>query len=144
MEPVYAAAKQGDLEAARMLLAECGLPNADLDKHLPELIVARAGSKLAGIVGLEPLGTAGLFRSLAVAAAERRRGIGKALCDALFASARKKGITRLYLLTMDAASYFERLDFSAIARADTPPEVRATEQFGALCPSTATVMMKKL
>ena len=143
-EIVCSSAVPGDLVAAKRLLAECGLPNADVDKHFSQFTIARNGSRVAGVAGLESAGATGLLRSLAVAADERNQGIGEALCEAVFAGARKKGMTRLYLLTTDAPAYFERFDFFVVARDDAPPEIQATDQFSVLCPSTSILMVKEL
>jgi N-acetylglutamate synthase-like GNAT family acetyltransferase len=61
-------AHAADADAIRLLLQECDLPCEDLTPaHLEHFLVIRDGARLAGVVGLEFPGRAGLLRSLAVA-----------------------------------------------------------------------------
>jgi amino-acid N-acetyltransferase len=48
------------------------------------------------------------------------------------------------LLTTDSASFFAALGYTSCRRDDVPASIRATAQFAALCPQTASVMSKKL
>jgi amino-acid N-acetyltransferase len=40
--------------------------------------------------------------------------------------------------------FFERLGYAACARSAVPEAVRASRQFAALCPATATSMVKRI
>jgi amino-acid N-acetyltransferase len=133
-----------DAGAVRRLLAECKLPNQDIDPHLEHFIVAKAGDGLAGVVGLEPLGDAALLRSLAVRSRDRRQGVGQSLCAKIVIHARLSGITRLYLLTTGTEGFFRRLGFEGVERSTVPAQIKATTEFGTLCPESATVMVKPL
>jgi len=50
----------------------------------------------------------------------------------------------LYLLTTTAEAYFERLSFKPVERQAAPPEVQATREYSALCPSSSSLMVKTL
>jgi amino-acid N-acetyltransferase len=125
-------------------LDDNGLPSTDVGEHLPGFLVARADRELAGVVGIEPCGTEALLRSVCVVADRRGRGIARALCAGVEAVARGTGARELYLLTTDAQAYFERHGFAVCKREDAAPAIQGTAQFRTLCPSTATVMSKRL
>ena len=144
-ETTFAFATPADLGAVRALLDRCGLPTEDLEaKHLEQFLVCRLGGQLAGAIGLEVLGSLGLLRSLAVAPEFRGRRLGHALWTRLSDEARRRGIGRLYLLTTTADGLFSGWGFRRVGRDVVPDAVRATAEYSALCPSTATVMMMDL
>ena len=60
------------------------------------------------------------------------------------ARARGLGITRLYLLTTTAQSWFRLLGFRSVLRDEVPEGIRGTEQFRTLCPSTAACMVRPI
>lgn len=138
-------ARPTNLTAVSRLLAACDLPHTDLtEAHLAHFIVEEDDGRLAGVVGLEPYGDAGLLRSLAVAPSARGRGLGGRLVDALEADARKRGLRRLYLLTTTAEAFFAHRGYTVEDRARVPEAIRGTTEFAALCPSTAVCMKKNL
>jgi N-acetylglutamate synthase-like GNAT family acetyltransferase len=133
------------LHQARDLLAEAGLPTDDLaeDPRL-RLFGLQDGDRLVGVVGVQPLDGAVLLRSLAVAAKARGRGAGALLVAAVEDHARQSGSRDVYLLTTDAAAYFERRGYQRVSRDEAPASLRATRQFAQLCPASAAVMHKRL
>jgi amino-acid N-acetyltransferase len=143
-QPTLEPASPSDLAQIRRLLDQNGLPSADVGEHLAGFLIARADRDLAGIVGVEPHGSAALLRSLCVVEERRGRGLARALCAGAEAVARGTGARELYLLTTDARAYFEKLGFDVCKREDVTPAIQATAQFRTLCPSTATVMSKRL
>lgn len=127
------------------LLTASALPIDDLADPAIALLGARTDDALVGVVGVQLLaGDLALLRSLAVDPAARTRGLGATLCDAAEALARARGIAALWLLTTTARDYFARRGYVEVARADVPDAVRATAQFGALCPASAVVMRRAL
>jgi N-acetylglutamate synthase-like GNAT family acetyltransferase len=50
----------------------------------------------------------------------------------------------VWLLTTTARAFFDKLGYAAVDRAGVPGAIRATAQFSALCPDSATVMVKRL
>ncbi len=133
-----------DRDAVAALLVACNLPHRDIAPHLQHFTVARDGGRLVGVIGLEVHGGDGLVRSLAVADDRRGEGIARRLYASLLGRARRLGLERLYLLTTGAQGFFEMLGFHAVGRESVPDAIRATEEFRALCPSTATCMTRPL
>ena len=133
-----------DLPAAYDLLRGCGLPTDGLDEQFGDgyvLAAAGDGGELVGMAGLERHGPEdGLLRSVAVAPAWRGRGLGEALVDDRLAWARARGIRRVHLLTTTAADWFPRFGFRRVTRADAPAAVRASREFAAACPASATAL----
>lgn len=129
------------LDSILALLEQVHLPTADIAPGPRQRFIgARADEQVCGVVAIEPLGDIALLRSLAVAPAYRSAGLGRKLVDAALARARALGVQEIYLLTTDAAEYFSRLGFAAVAREDVPAAIRASTQFATLCPASATVM----
>jgi amino-acid N-acetyltransferase len=133
-----------DREAVAALLARCGLPHEDIGPHLAHFTVARDEGRLIGVIGLEVHGQDGLLRSLAVAEEHRGEGIARRLYASLLGRARAAGVTRLFLLTTTAQGFFEMLGFRAVDREAVPEALRATEEFRALCPRSATCMARSV
>lgn len=127
------------------LLSACGLPVEDIGPGTAIVFLGvRRGSAPVAVVGLESCGTACLLRSLAVAPQARRAGLGTALVARAEAEAARGGMRNLYLLTTDAARFFDRLGFRPADRSEAPPAIRATAQFSGLCPDSSTFMAKAL
>jgi amino-acid N-acetyltransferase len=139
------AARPADLAAVKQLLRDSGLPDRDVVAPLlAHVLVARRGAALAGVVGLEALGRCGLLRSLAVAPADRGRGLGVELTHALERHAAGLGVQRLYLLTTTAEAFFARLGYRAIPRERAPAEIQGTTEYRELCASTSVCMVRDL
>ena len=137
----------GDWPAAKQLLQAAGLPVDDLGADsLEKFLVAETGESsgdgIAGLIGIELFGEVGLLRSLVVADSHRRKGIGDTLVAALENAARGEGVRDLWLLTIDADPYFERLGFTAKSRDVAPEQIRSTREFSELCPGDAVLMRK--
>jgi amino-acid N-acetyltransferase len=138
-------ARSSDFDAIVRLLDDAGLPHADLrPEHLAHFLVARDADGIAGVVGMEVRGDAGLLRSLAVAMDRRGGGWASRLVDALEARARHSGIRTLYLLTTTAEGFFARRGYTTADRATVPDAILATEEFRSICPSTAACMARSL
>jgi amino-acid N-acetyltransferase len=140
-DTAFVPAQPSDLPAVVALLSRCGLPTGDLGAaHLTHFTLCKRGEALLGTVGLEPLGDLALLRSLAVAPEARGRGLGHALWERARAAAAGGGAATLYLLTTTAEPLFARWGFRRLERDAAPEAVRATPEFGALCPSSAVLM----
>ena len=143
--PELRRANASDWETVRALLAEAALPVEDLGPdRLDGFLVAIDADAIIGLIGLEVLGTTGLLRSLVVAEAARRAGLGGKLVGALESAAETAGIDELWLLTIDAERFFERQGFTIVEREVVPDSIRQTGEFSELCPDTAYLMMKSL
>ena len=135
----------GDEESVKDLLRACGQPDADLlPGHLDHFFVIYHDGYLAGSVGLEPHGSYGLLRSLAVSPAVRSRAIGSGLTQEMETYALSTGIRDLYLLTTTAREFFLKHGYQVIARETAPEAIQATQEFRNICPSTAVCMHKRI
>lgn len=137
-------ATPADAEAVFRLLEDNHLPLDGLSEHLATTIVAREDGRIVGSAALEVYGEGALLRSVAVAPALQRRGLGHELTDAAFQLARTVGAPAVYLLTTTAERYFPKFGFERIDRAQVPETVKASVEFTSACPSSATVMRKLL
>ena len=136
-------ARSGELEALTNLLRTAGLPVEDVSEELlGHFLVASTGSSLVGCIGLEPFSNKGLLRSLVVDGEFRGAGVGRLLVLELEAYARQRGIEELWLLTIDADRYFDKLGYCARQRDEVPEAIRRTAEFSLLCPADAVVMNK--
>ena len=98
----------------RALLSQSGLPVLDLETAAIEFMVAAAGDRIVGVIGLETFGGTGLLRSLAVESGSRRSGTGAMLVEALEANARRRGLQSLVLLTQTAEAFFGRRGYRTV------------------------------
>ncbi len=127
------------------LLERCDLPTSDLEAHhLEHFLACGRADNLSGVVGLEFFGKIALLRSLAVVDEVRGLGFGNALVVGAEQYAVTKGVCELYLLTMTAEIFFQRLEYVTVDRDNVPDTIRGTQQFSGLCPDSAVVMVKKL
>jgi amino-acid N-acetyltransferase len=151
-----AATSDADLPRIERLLAENGLPHADLATSPVRLFVGYEGERDAGdgrgpdgdgfvgVGGLEVYGTDALLRSVVVPEEHRGRGRGAALYRAIESRAREEGVERLYLLTATAEDFFSRQGFEVVGREDAPGAIRDTAEFRELCSDAATCMRKAI
>jgi arsenate reductase len=145
MPPDIRSGTEHDRGAVIGLLQQAGLPVADLRGSTgARFWIARDEGRVIGAIGLERHGTDGLLRSLVVAPALRRHGIGALLVAALEAAARAEGIENLVLLTQTAETFFRRLGYSAVPRDAAPDTVKDSTEFRSLCPASAVCMVKSL
>ncbi len=127
------------------LLARCGLPSDDIEPaQLADFVVAVNDRHVLGVAGLQCLGAAALVRSVGVDPAQRSRGLGSTLLDAVETRARERGVRQLYLLTNDAAGFFARHGYAALQRCAAPAEIQGCSQFGLSCCGAATLMSKPI
>ena len=134
-----------DLDAARSWLAAAGLPSEDLTAaHMADFLVALGEQRAVGMIGIEQFAAVGLLRSLVVDPHCRNAGLGRQLVDALEKIAADRGITELWLLTIDAEQYFVGCGYETRPRADAPAAIQETPEFASLCPGDAVLMRKHL
>jgi amino-acid N-acetyltransferase len=133
------------LPSAVALLQAEGLPTSDLTKAALEqfFFVGSDGSPTA-IVGLEIYGKEALIRSLVVASAARKDGLGSKLVSHAEGYAKAQGVKSLYLLTTTAEAFFQARGYSRLDRQSAPSSIQATKEFAALCPASSAFMTKPL
>ena len=134
-----------DRAAVAALLTGAGLPLDGLPDDLGHFTVAEHRDEgVVGVAGLELYPDAALLRSVAVAPAWRKSGIGRQLVEAALAEAARCGCRDVYLLTTAAANYFPRFGFACVERESVPVAVQASVEFHGACPSSAKVMRRAL
>ena len=97
-----------------------------------------------GFGGLEVYGDDALLRSVATLPPLRQVGMGAAIVAALEGEAHARRLRAIYLLTASDREFFARLGYAPCTLGDVPEGIRQSRQFAALCPPTATVMVKRL
>lgn len=133
-----------DLPPLADLLAANGLPTGDLSAPGRRFWRVTDGDGLLGYGGLEDFGADGLLRSVVVPVERRGGGAGRAVVAAVSAEARRLGVERLWLLTIGAAGFFERLGFRRADRNAAPADIAASAQFAGLCPASAACLRRDL
>ncbi|CAO3373926.1 arsenic resistance N-acetyltransferase ArsN2 [Azospirillum argentinense] len=133
-----------ELPALAALLATEGLPTSDIAAAGRCFWRVDAPDGLLGYGGLEVYGRDGLLRSVVVPPERRRKGDGGAVVEAIAREAVALGLERLWLLTIGAAEFFERIGFTRVERGDAPPAIRASAQFAGLCPGSAICLRHDL
>lgn len=123
------------------LLTEAGLPTSDLAPgHVSHFLVVPEAGGVTGCVAVEPYGTWGLLRSLAVSPDSRERGLGSELVEAAVEHARLGRLTDLVLLTTTAEAFFRDRGWVPVAREGVPEAVRESSEFTGICPSSAACL----
>jgi amino-acid N-acetyltransferase len=140
MNVAIAAATNADLPAVLDLLQRTKLPRAEIERHVPTILVAREGERIVGCAAIEPYGAAALLRSVAVEPSSRGLGLGQQLTRAALDLARARGVKSVYLLTETAAEFFPRFGFRTVARKEVDPGVQRSVEFTGACPDSAIAM----
>ena len=126
-----------------MLAAE-SLPVEGIDSATDILLVATRAGSVVGAAAVELYAKQGLLRSVVVTPHERSAGLADRLVRTVLSEARKVGVEGVGLLTIDAASYFERFGFRVVDRSEIDGDIRTSREFVDLCPDTATAMWLEL
>ena len=137
-------ARREDLPQILELLEECELPKEGLAPHLSTTLVARKGKEVVGCSALELYQELALLRSVAVKPSFRKRGLGLNLTGAALALAKYHNVTKVFLLTETARTFFSKLGFVEARRSVVPENVKQSVEFTTLCPDSCTVMTKSL
>ncbi|MHA1950438.1 MAG: arsenic resistance N-acetyltransferase ArsN2 [Candidatus Thorarchaeota archaeon] len=143
------AAKKEDYDAVEVLLRKTDLPPDEIELHMENFLVIRhpevdrKPELLVGSVGLELYEDSALLRSLAVHPDFQGTGLGSRLVDSIIKVAKGKGITRLFLLTDTAESFFEKRGFMVVTRDQVPDDMKQSIEFTTLC-TTSPSMMKEI
>lgn len=137
-------ARNTDLNNIQQLLDDNQLPIDDCSVHLKNFIVLEHNEKIIVVGGIEIFHDLGLIRSITVNKRYRNSGLGKHMCQLISDKAVSQGIKRLYLLTETAQAFFEGQGFRVIDRANAPAEIKSTQQFDKLCPSSAVLMLRSI
>ena len=130
---------------ALTLLSNAGLPTADLEQNqIGEFLVVLGQGRVLGMIGLQCFGPCALLRSLVIDETVRGSGLGARLVADLEAKALAQDVQELWLLTIDANAFFERLGYRVANRESAPISIAASREFAELCPADAFLMTKRL
>lgn len=143
-QPQPRAATAADLPAVQALLAAEGMPMGGVAEGIEHFRVLDDGGGIIAAAGIESHGRSALLRSVVVAPAHRGRGLARSLTECMARHARVLGHDALYLLTIDADSYFAGLGFTPIERSEAPAAIRACEQYREQCPDSAVLMRRSV
>ena len=133
-----------DFEAVVKLLQSENLPTEDISEDLSHFFVIERSGNIIAVIGLEVYGKEGLLRSLVVDQHYRNQSLATTLLNKLLLHAAEQRIGTIYLITTTAEKYFAAKKFSVINRTEVPLSISSSQEFSTLCPSTATVMSRKL
>lgn len=129
----------------RATLDDAGLPGADLSEPGRHVFAFRTlAGRLLGYGGFELHGVDALIRSVVVAKESRGSGVGRAILPLLLRRAFDRGARQAWLLTTDAAGFFEKNGFRRIERSAASAAILATRQAAALCPASAVLLTRKI
>ena len=135
--------KTTQLDCLAELLGREMLPVSDL--HSADWFALRGIEDQGNIIaagGLEQCGKALLLRSVVVASQFRGKGLGQIIVGDLHSKARSAGYRNIYLMTMDAESWFEKnFSYEVMDRAEVPADIAVSSQFTHTCPGTASLMV---
>jgi arsenate reductase len=126
-------------------LKTADLPVDDLDEPNRTFFVYRTlGGVVVGFGGFERYGIDVFLRSVVELPEARGKRIGRNLVPLLLYRAFRDGARTAWLLTMDAAGFFEKTGFKRRDRADAPASILETRQAKSLCPARAVLMSRRL
>ena len=125
-------ARPNDLAAIDALIMSEHLPAFRTGEFLDTFWVLEGGGGLLGCVGLEVYAEAALLRSVITSPVLRGQGYGDVLVEKAFDEARRRGVKRLYLFTMDKAPFFARFAFEPCKMDDFEPAARQCTQYSIL------------
>ena len=122
-------AGESDIPAIDALLKAEWLPSYALDEFLEAFLVLEDEGRVVGCSGLEVYGEAALLRSVVVLPERRGLDEGRRLVEASLSEARRRGVRRVYLFTMNAAPFFRRMGFEETPLEVFDEAVRASRQY---------------
>jgi len=136
--------QSADLAQLEALLRLNHLPTQDCAAQAQNFYGIFNGEELIAAGGLEPAADYVLLRSIVVKKQYRASGLARNIAEYLISLAEAEGRQAVYLLTETAGSYFQKLGFTSLSRADVPAEIAQTQQFSALCPDSASCLVMPL
>ena len=133
-----------DWPAISALLEANKLPLDGAQAHLHNYVLAVQNGQTVGCAGAEVYGDIALLRSVAVSPALHQQGVGKAMLGMLLEEAKRRGIQKMYLLSVTAPEYFAQYGFKRMPHAMAPKALEASAEFQGACPACAALMLVKL
>jgi amino-acid N-acetyltransferase len=141
----YSFATEDNEPEIKQLLTDSDLHQEDISTaQLKHFLLGWDGPKLVAVIGLEIKNDSALLRSLAVDEDYRNRGIATRLVGKIEDCAKSMEVATLYLLTLTAEAFFDKLGYRRIARDSAPAGIQETTEFRNLCPASAVCMARDL
>jgi amino-acid N-acetyltransferase len=142
---VIRTAGSGDVPAILRLLQGAGVRQDGVDKH-PEhfWVLEEIGDppRIAGTLGMEIYGRAGLLRSFVVERERWNPQVGVKFVLLALSAARERGIDELYLAAPGFLPLFEAIGFSEVDDAELPEPIRGSEHLREAAGSGETRLMR--
>lgn len=136
---------QSDLENLKTVLLNEGLPVKTIGiAPISFFAIVDENKQAIGWGGIEVYGNAGVMRSVVIKNELRGSGIGKKLVKFLIKEAMLLGLKNLWLLTLDAETFFAELGFKHSIRSEAPKIIQDCEEFTWSCNDTAHCMSLRL
>jgi amino-acid N-acetyltransferase len=107
----YRRGAPGDEQRFAELIVHGELPPLFIAEFIRGFVAAEHGGDVIGCGGLELYGRCGVIRSVVVQDSARNKGIGERMAQLLMEDAQAFGATDIYLFTMHARRFWERLGF---------------------------------
>lgn len=104
-------ATQADLKDIKTILSFYYLDTENVEKNLPEFIIAQMNNKIVGCACLDP-GDVVELRSIAVLPSYRNKGVGSKLVDAILK--RAQDLTTIVYLRTTSPVFFEKKGFKRV------------------------------
>lgn len=140
----FARLEPGDIHDLWRALVDAKLPSDDLTEPDRAFFRLEGEASAEAFVGLEGTGDDRLLRSLVVLPDRRGAGVGLTVLTLVEEEARRSGVRRLHLLTTTAAGFFRANGYVDADRGAAPPMIASSREFTALCPASATYLVKVL
>lgn len=134
-------AEPGDVPAIDALLAEYSMPPVSAPDEVESLVIRDPNGGVTGCVNLQLVGDDAYLFGLAVVPPRRGEGLGWVLADTVLRRSRVLGVSRVHLITSEAADFFaNRLGFHRVGIEEVDPEIRASANFANAWNETVTCM----
>jgi amino-acid N-acetyltransferase len=117
-----------DVARVKAILAGAGLMTGGVEWPAACYLLAFIGDEPIGVAGVEAKVDAAMIRSVWVAPAMRRRGIGAQLLSAARKAAHTRGACHLYLFSTGAGDWIRRFGFEEVPAARVAEALAGTPQ----------------
>ncbi len=119
--------------AIHKILGDAVLPlPVEGDPSVSFLIAERSGS-IVGCAGWESHPPFALVRSVAITESARERGVGSLLMQTLLDQLTQSHYEEIFLVTLEADSFFSRFGFNPTTRDNLPEEIGKSPEFNLHC-----------
>ncbi len=128
-EIAFRGAVASDVPRMVELIEGAKLPAWQIEEWLEGFVVGEWDGAVVACGGIEVYEDAAVIRSVVVDESLRGQGVGRALAGRLLEDAARAGVRDVYLFTVGAASFWERLGFRELTLSDWREPSRACWQY---------------